>query len=235
MFQFLKKQKTSPRLLSSFSIFGKLPGMADFIKINAHSEQAVEINEAVAHLWSELHEKSISLDREFSLQCVFEEKDHHVLIQMIHSRDKIGRCYPLTTFCHLKSEFMTLWQPAAPLITEPVVSFMKSLQEQDHLNSRSSLETACESSKHILFEQTKASLLESEVKLLKSCDQGTFIQSAYPDEKLEMIASSILNNASDILAFKEDEHKPLSFRLSKDHVLTSAVFWLQWIRDTFTT
>ncbi len=229
MFQFLKKQKTSPKLISSFSLFGKLPGMADFTKINAHDARVAEINIAVEDMMSDIHEKSIILDEAFNIQCVFEEADNHLLIQTIHSSDKSGRCYPLTAVSRLEHDRVRTCQPAAPLIIQPVVAFLKGLQEQHHLNSRSALESACESSKQMIFEQTKATLLESEVKLLKSVDQSTFLCSAFSGLFTDKIATHIMNNAEDILSFGQDKCKPITFHLSKDHIMASAVFWLQWI------
>lgn len=227
MFQFLKKEKPAPILLESLSLFGKLPGIADYTKVNAHLEHAVMVNAEIERMMAGLHEQGNSAIHSLEMQCVFEQEGRWLVTHVCHSQDKSGREYPFTGVGFVSHPLIKECQPAVPAILSPFSDYLRTLKAK--VSSKSDLETGLKNADQLRFPHTKASLLEDEIALLKQMSQSEWLAETYPGQSKQMIADQILSVGKSIHAFKRGECEQLTFALSPQNLLISMTLWLQWI------
>ncbi|MFI4956480.1 MAG: hypothetical protein ACHQAX_04660 [Gammaproteobacteria bacterium] len=229
MFQFLKKEKSAPALLESLSLFGKLPGIADYTRVNAHLEHAVMINAEIERMIAGLHEQCSASIHSLDMQCVFEQEGRWLVTQVCHSTDKSGRAYPFTGVGFVSHPLMKECQPAVPAILSPFYEYVSALKEG--ITSKADLEMALKKADQLRFAHTKASLLEDEISLLKQMSQSAWLSEAFPGQSKQAIADQILSIGRSIHAYKKGEFEQLTFALSPANTLVSMTLWLQWIES----
>lgn len=117
---------------ATYTIFGKLPGRADFLRINAGHPVAQEFDDLLARGldsaaampgWSEHYDRSGPSDF-----CYASRDGRHTFIGVIHpSRDSAGRRYPLVAGVIVPGESISDCLPVLPIAYE---LFFSGLREQ---------------------------------------------------------------------------------------------------------
>lgn len=227
MFNWLKPKKSAPVLMHSIAMFGKLPGIADYTKVNTHLEHAIQVNASVERLVSSLHEQESDRVESLDIQCVFEQEGRWLVIQLLHSQDKSGRSYPFTAVGYIDHPLMKACLPAMPLVLEPFKAYMRTVQA--HVTSKQALEQAIADAEQLRFSHSKATLLEDEIVLLRTMQQCDWIEHAYPSTSLQSIADGLLESGKKIQSVKQGERVYCAFPLDPSHQLISVTLWLQWI------
>lgn len=218
-------------LMRELSAFGKLPGISDYTKVNAHFEHAVAINAEIDKLVDHLHASKEDKINSLNIQCVFEKEGRYQVVQLCASQDKIGRSYPFTIVGFMEHDLIKACQPAMPLIVSPLLQYVCDLKNDINIISKTELEAALKKVDDLRFKHTKASLLEWEIDALKSISQIQWLKDTFQNFSRENIASYVMSVGMHVLGYRSGKFPVLKILLSVSNPMVSAVFWLQWIES----
>jgi len=118
--------------VASFSIYGKLPNRADFVRVNANHPVLMELDELIQHAFERLTSEGEwhqSYDHGAAVEFQYVSRDlRYILIGVLKpSRDEAGRRYPFIAGAILPSESVAGYLHVAPIAYEV---FFDGLREQ---------------------------------------------------------------------------------------------------------
>ena len=119
-------------ILAAYTLYGKLPNRADFVRVNADHAAASEFDSLIQRTFERLTfqdkwEQSYDACAPVEFQYVSRDQRHTFLGVLSPSRDQAGRRYPLVAGAILPSESIAGYAHVAPIAYEV---FFDGLREQ---------------------------------------------------------------------------------------------------------
>lgn len=119
-------------ILATYTLYGKLPNRADFVRVNADHAAAAEFDALIQRAFERLAfqdkwEQSYDACAPVEFQYVSHDQRHTFLGVLSPSRDQAGRRYPLVAGAILPSESIAGYAHVAPIAYEV---FFDGLREQ---------------------------------------------------------------------------------------------------------
>ncbi|WP_206047058.1 type VI secretion system-associated protein TagF, partial [Noviherbaspirillum denitrificans] len=119
-------------LIASYTLYGKLPNRADFVRVNADHAAAAEFDELIQRTFERLAyqdrwEESYDTAKPVEFQYVSRDLRHIMIGILAPSRDQAGRRYPLVATAILPSDSVAGYTHVAPIAYEV---FFDGLREQ---------------------------------------------------------------------------------------------------------
>lgn len=119
-------------LAASYTLFGKLPNRADFVRVNANHPAALEFDGLVQRVFERADVAVDSFEaagRSHTVDFQYVSRDRrYVLVGvLIPSRDQAGRRYPLVAAAILPCEVVEAYLPVSPIVFEV---FFDGLRDQ---------------------------------------------------------------------------------------------------------
>lgn len=117
---------------ATYTLFGKLPNRADFVRVNASHPAAVEFDELIQETMERQSNETEAAIRAadagpVDFQYVTRDQRYIMLGVLAPSRDQVGRRYPLVAAAILTRESMESYLPVSPIAYEV---FFDGLREQ---------------------------------------------------------------------------------------------------------
>lgn len=124
--------RTESQVAASYTLFGKLPNRADFVRVNATHPAAQEFDELIQHAFERLGSDTDIAERATAagpvdFQYVTRDQRHIMLGVLMPSQDQAGRRYPLVAAAILPLESIEAYLPVSPIAYEV---FFDGLREQ---------------------------------------------------------------------------------------------------------
>lgn len=124
--------RTESQVAASYTLFGKLPNRADFVRVNATHPAAQEFDELIQHAFERAGSEADIGDRAavagpVDFQYVTRDQRHVMLGVLMPSQDQAGRRYPLVAAAILPRESIEAYLPVSPIAYEV---FFDGLREQ---------------------------------------------------------------------------------------------------------
>lgn len=124
--------RTDASLAASYTVFGKLPNRADFVRVNATHPAALEFDSLIQRAFERAANAPGSFDRQelsaaVDFQYVSRDQRHVMVGVLIPSQDQSGRSYPLVAAAILPGESVESYLPVTPIAYEV---FFDGLRDQ---------------------------------------------------------------------------------------------------------
>ena len=118
--------RTESQAAASYTLFGKLPNRADFVRINATHPAALEFDQLIQHAGERLGLPPAS-GEPVDFQYISRDQRHVMLGILMPSQDQAGRRYPLVAAAILPRESIESYLAVSPIAYEV---FFDGLREQ---------------------------------------------------------------------------------------------------------
>ena len=124
--------RTETQTVASYTLFGKLPNRADFVRVNANHPVALEFDEFIQSALEYMAGEPGAIERAaqtgtVDFQYVSRDQRQIMLGVLMPSHDQAGRRYPLVAAAILPFESIEGYLPVAPIVYEV---FFDGLREQ---------------------------------------------------------------------------------------------------------
>lgn len=124
--------RTETPLVASYTLFGKLPNRADFVRVNANHPVALEFDGLIQRAFERMASEPGANERTaltgpVDFQYVSRDQRHIMVGALMPSQDQAGRRYPLVAAAILPRESIDGYLPVSPIAYEV---FFDGLREQ---------------------------------------------------------------------------------------------------------
>lgn len=119
--------RTEFQVAATFTLFGKLPNRADFVRVNATHAVAQEFDGLVQQALERGADGFGPMGQPVDFLYVSQDRRHLMIGVVMPSQDQAGRCYPLVAAAILPSEAIDGYLPVSPIAYEV---FFDGLREQ---------------------------------------------------------------------------------------------------------